>query len=155
MHYSFWYLKKSEKSTYPNVQVCVSSVCISHLIYGSFKPTFSVLVYLSASDFFFCVCRLRVVCGRLCHILWLDLSYENRRNYLFIEESIFWFYEKSFGKLVFDPLFGECSNVCVSDWLYNILSKWGLGPFFSRIFWFTCSFFTNLTKNKQFVDPIR
>ena len=70
------------------------------------------------------------------HNLWPDLTYENRRNYLFfcgayLKKFFFLFYEKSFGKLVFDPFFRECSNLYVfTDWLKNILSKWGLDPFF-------------------------
>ena len=47
------------------------------------------------------------------HNLWPNLTYENRRNYLFIEAPIFWFHEKSFGKLVFDPFLRECSNLYV------------------------------------------
>ena len=54
------------------------------------------------------------MCGRMSkHNSQPDLTYKNCRNYLFIEAPIFLFYEKSFGKLVFDPFFRECSNLCV------------------------------------------
>ena len=43
------------------------------------------------------------------HNSWPDLTLENRRNYLIIEALTFWFYEKSFSKLVFDLFFQEFS----------------------------------------------
>ena len=47
---------------------------------------------------------------------------------------------------IFDLFFPECSNFYVfADWLKNILSKWGLDPFFLNILIYV--FLANLTKN--------
>ena len=62
--HSFFFKSRSTR-TYIHVYVCGYVwvlVCLSHLIYWPFKPTVGILTYLSASDFFFRVYHIHVVC---------------------------------------------------------------------------------------------
>ena len=60
---------EKEKGQLVLTYMCMYAVCMTSGMPKSlylWEPTVGVLMYLSASDFFFHVYRLRVVCGRLC-----------------------------------------------------------------------------------------
>ena len=90
-------------------------VCLSHLIYWSFKPTVGVLMYLSASDIFFHVYRIRVICGHLCVASECRLLYWTKKFWVLILSEWIEIRSFKFTRVVF--ISGQLKFKCTDVWV--------------------------------------